>query len=608
MKINKKLLTLGLFASMVAFTSCEDYFDTDPDNIINDGDYIAEEDEMYRGFLGIFNRVQEAGDQAIFLTDTRAALLETTDNAPASLRAIYNYDETNGNEYADPTCYYAIIVACNDYIVKMEDFYRNVGGMTEIAESNFSGLVSSALRLKCWAYLMLGKIYGEAYWFNDPLTEKHELTDAAVFTHCNMKTLADSAIHLLENGINIAGTHVDGDIDVEWFKWLDPETQDTTQYREWEYLTPSALILNAEFRSWRASYVDESTAQSDWQWIHDNILDYCYEYMTGSTELATPKLVGDQGYSDIFQLNKKLQSDANTAYFQIFFSEAQGLTTQVMSTIMYDYDQHQTNRLVQYLCPTYPDGESFYLKPSAYALGDDLYDEGDIRSFTQGWTMNTLGGQQCVSKYYYGYNFTSRSYNYLEQKDVFKIMPAIPTFRAHDMHFLLAEAEVHLGNFDIAEALLNQGLSTKFSDKVLPTDWDSRYEPWVVAPSGGYGNLGIAGTANAAASHRHDLPISTDDDFANYSEDELKEMYDWALADEHMKEYMCEGKSYSYLCKIAERYANSAYRGGSQERARENVASCLAAKYEYGDASLASKVRSYIMSNGYFINWQLNDL
>ena len=155
----------------VCFHSCEDFFDTDPKNIINEGDYIAEEDEIYKGFLGIFNRMQEAGDQAIFLTDTRGALLETTDNAPAELKAIYNYNETNGNSYADPTCYYSIIVACNNYFNKMEEYHKEVGGMTEVAEENFPALISSAMRIKAWAYLMLGKIYGEAYWFDDPLTE-----------------------------------------------------------------------------------------------------------------------------------------------------------------------------------------------------------------------------------------------------------------------------------------------------------------------------------------------------------------------------------------------------------------------------------------------------
>lgn len=610
MKIVNKIWTIGLMAVSMTFTACEDFFETDPKNIINEEDYITEEDEMYKGFLGIFNRMQEAGDHAIFLTDTRAALLETTDNAPTDLKAICNYDETYGNPYADPTCYYAIIVACNDYFAKMEEFHQTVGGMTEIAEENFPALISSAMRIKAWAYLMLGKIYGEAYWFDDPLTEKKDLNDASVFTYCNMKELADRAIALLENGMTIDGIHVPGNLEVKWYKWLDPEVQDETMYRQWQFLTPPAVILNAEFRSWRASYVDEDAAQTDWAWIRENILDFLYYYQQPLDEdVEDPegyRIAGGTGYNRnaIFQLSLLMQSDNFGAYSNIFFTEETGSQYQLISTIMYDHARFQRNRLVQYFCPEYPDAESFYLQPSEY--GVNLYNENDIRGATQKWMINTLGGKRCVSKYYYGYNFTTRSYQYLDEKPIFEIQPAIPTFRGHDLHYLLAEAELHLGHYDQAYVLLNAGVSDEFPDKVMPlgdgSNWDERYLPFL-ANSGGYGNAGLAGAANATL---HDLPRPGDAEWDSYTEDEIKKMYDWAIADEHMKEYIAEGKSYSYMCKIAERYANNAYRGGDPAEARDSVAARIAPKY--APMGRQSVVENRIKSNGYFIHWELTNL
>ena len=610
MKIVNKIWTIGLMAVSMTFTACEDFFETDPKNIINEEDYIAEEDEMYKGFLGIFNRMQEAGDHAIFLTDTRAALLETTDNAPTDLKAICNYDETYGNPYADPTCYYAIIVACNDYFAKMEEFHQTVGGMTEIAEENFPALISSAMRIKAWAYLMLGKIYGEAYWFDDPLTEKKDLNDASVFTHCNMKELADRAIALLENGMTIDGIHVPGNLEVKWYKWLDPEVQDETMYRQWQFLTPPAVILNAEFRSWRASYVDEDAAQTDWAWIRENILDFLYYYQQPLDEdVEDPegyRIAGGTGYNRnaIFQLSLLMQSDNFGSYSNIFFTEETGSQYQLISTIMYDHARFQRNRLVQYFCPEYPDAESFYLQPSEY--GVNLYNENDIRGATQKWMINTLGGKRCVSKYYYGYNFTTRSYQYLDEKPIFEIQPSIPTFRGHDLHYLLAEAELHLGHYDQAYVLLNAGVSDEFPDKVMPlgdgSNWDERYLPFL-ANSGGYGNAGLAGAANATL---HDLPRPGDAEWDSYTENEIKKMYDWAIADEHMKEYIAEGKSYSYMCKIAERYANNAYRGGDPAEARDSVAARIAPKY--APMGRQSVVENRIKSNGYFIHWELTNL
>ncbi len=82
----------------VCVSSCDDFFTTDPDNIINVGDYISTENEMYRGFLGIITRMQNAGDHAIFLTDPRCNFLEIAPNAPVALQNIYNYEPTDGNE------------------------------------------------------------------------------------------------------------------------------------------------------------------------------------------------------------------------------------------------------------------------------------------------------------------------------------------------------------------------------------------------------------------------------------------------------------------------------------------------------------------------------
>lgn len=223
----------------VCVSSCDDFFTTDPDNIINVGDYISTENEMYRGFLGIITRMQNAGDHAIFLTDPRCNFLEIAPNAPVALQNIYNYEPTDGNEYADPTCYYEIVTACNDYFDKMAEYQREIGSsMSESAAADFPKLISSAVRIKVWAYYTLGRIYGKAVWFDDPLEELKDLNDASIFTHLDdMKAVADKCIDLLDNGIEINGTRYAADLEMEWPAWIDPETQNTA-YEYWDYLTP----------------------------------------------------------------------------------------------------------------------------------------------------------------------------------------------------------------------------------------------------------------------------------------------------------------------------------------------------------------------------------
>lgn len=617
------------FLTLLLLASCSDILETNPNDILDTGDYIEKEDEMYKGFLGILNRVQEAGDHSIFLTDTRCNYLEVTDNAPDALQDIYNYKPTNGNEYANPTCYYAIIVACNDYFYKMDGFRRQVGGLSENGENHFKALLSCAVRLKVWAYYMLGRIYGQAYWFDDPLTEMKDLGDASVFTLCDMKLITEKCIALLDNGIEVGGESIPATLDMNWYEWLDEENQNAENFYKWQYLTPPWLMLRAELLSWHCNYLSEEAARPEWQWIHDNILQYLYDLHNGKTKVPAVSIDKDDsgnfietlGY--IFQLNIPLQSDAANAYFKIFCSEEIGSKMQIVSGIMYDYTNHQRNRLVQYFCPAWPGADGFYLKPSDYGVG--LYNEQDLRSPVQKMVVNTdLNGEPAVTKFYYCYNFFTRSYQYLRER-INEIQPTILTFRGHDFHFLLAEAENHLGHEWPAAALIGNGLTSEFADKTIPVNeqWGTvttvtgsqgqdslvmttLYDGSWFGGNGGYGNSGIAGTM---LDRTYFTSLEGDrvrvDSLRAYckqkmaagemTESQRIKLYDEVLAYEYMKEYIAEGKAYSYLCKMAERY----------DKNPNLVIHYIEPKYVA--SGKAGRCSNYISNNGYWVNWDLRN-
>ena len=585
----------------VCVSSCDDFSTTDPDNILNVGDYISTENEMYRGFLGIITRMQNAGDHAIFLTDPRCNFLEIAPNAPVALQNIYNYEPTDGNEYADPTCYYEIVTACNDYFDKMAEYQREIGSsMSESAAADFPKLISSAVRIKVWAYYTLGRIYGKAVWFDDPLEELKDLNDASIFTHLDdMKAVADKCIDLLDNGIEINGTRYAADLEMEWPAWIDPETQNTA-YEYWDYLTPPWLLLRAELLSWRCSYQDN---EADWRWIRDNILQYlddiwCNRYIP---HMSGPFAEDDDSNNAGHYYACNIPAQHN--YYNIFFSEQVGTTLQLICGIMYDYDNKQRNRLVQYFCPSYP-GDGFYLQPSQYGI--NLYPETDIRSLTQRQVMAPINGQTAFTKYYYSRQ-GGRNFTYL-RTNIFEIQPTIVLFRGHDFHFLLAEAENHLGNWHQAKTILNNGLENEFPGRNLndaAPSWDSRYSSWF-GTNGGYGDVGIVGMVKGT---EHNLPVEdennpgqfvyTDDEgnvIRTVTEEERKKLYDLALADEYLLEYTGEGKSYSYLVKMAERYRNQ---GDAQ--ADTIVSNRIAPKYPDG---AQAKVRASLAGN-YFIDWDL---
>lgn len=541
---------------LAMLSSCNDFFATDPDDIINGQDYISKNDEAYKGFMGILTRMQAAGDQAIFLTDTRGDYMDITPNTPVSLQNIYNYEETDGNEYANPTCYYSVIIACNDFIDKIRLYKEKKGAaLDEKTLTNYDAMVSSAIRIKVWAYYTLGRIYGKAVWFDSPLEELTDLNDNSVFTKLNdMPSIVNACIDLLDKGISQAGKDIPANLDMNWVAYLDEETQNAAQYEYWKYLTPSYLLLKSELLSWRGT-------QSDWVWVRDSILAYMY---------TQHKTVSDYMFTCGIPLTGQ--------YYKMFFTERIGYNMQLVSSIMYDYENEQKNRLVQYFCPDYPGG-GYYLCPSPYAISK--YQESDIRGLTQKLMMNTIDGQISFTKYFY-----SRG-TYLRSK-IFEIMPSIILQRGHDFHFLLAEAENHLGNWRQAECILNMGLTNEFPYATsLPPDWNANYASWF-APNGGYGDIGIVGCVRGKT---HKLPKPTDAGY-HITEEERMRLYDLALADEYLLEYTGEGKSYSYLIKMALRYNDA-----------KIVADRVCPKYPLAQQD---QIRSKIEAGGYWVNWNLN--
>ena len=575
-KFASSLSLVAWVALVPLLAACNEFFEPEADNVLPESSYIDKESEMYRGYLGICTRMQEVGDQAIYLTDTRCNYLETTGNAPVELQNLCRYEPTDGNSYADPTGYYAVVVACNDFLSKMDEFVERMdGALSDSAKVHIPRLVSCTLRHKVWAYTMLGRIYGEAYWFDTPVTELSSLDDVTKFEHLDMKGISDRCIELLDNGIECCGQLVPANLTMDWTYWVDP-VNGNDDYDYWKYMTPPWLPMRAELASWRTAYEDEASARADWQWVRDNVLGF----------LTDALVKGSDWYSCSMQ--------NVVAYAQIFCTEQVYREQQIMGAVFYDYQNGQTNRLVQYFCPEYPSTDCYYLKPSEAAL--DIYGESDLRGGTQELMCRTIAGQLAFSKYYYT---RLNNKGYLRTK-IFEIEPTIPLYRSHELHFLLAEAENHLGHWDAARTLLNTGILNRFpgGSSTLPTDsidgdraWDERYADWF-APSGGYGDIGIVGCCRGT---EYDLPAladgaSAEEQFDFAFDEERIRTYDIALATEFMKEYIGEGKSYSYLVKMAERYDDS-----------DIIFDLIKRKY---DASLQSKVKQSLLSKR-FIDWNL---
>ena len=249
-KAYRTFVRLAVFSlSSLFLVSCSDFFDPSTEDQLNGEDYISSTSEMYTGFLGILTKVQAIGDKEILLTEPRGELIEPTEQSSSELIALYNYDDNlQGNSYANPEGYYEVVIACNDYLKKMDDYKDNPNVDREV----WSDLIASAMRIKIWVYKTLGEIYGEAVWFDTPIEKVTDISLGEQFQKMDMQELTEHCLSLLTSGYE--GTRLDREAD--WVKMLDPSNVSSpasSEYYYWNSNIPHYPGLLAELLLWKSA-------------------------------------------------------------------------------------------------------------------------------------------------------------------------------------------------------------------------------------------------------------------------------------------------------------------------------------------------------------------
>ncbi len=582
-KIFKRLLIGSSFIIChllfsVALTSCSDFFDPSTDDEFDASKGYTSNTEMYTGFLGILTKVQAVGDKEILLTETRGELIEPSDNSLTDLINLYRYEPNlNNNAYANPDGYYEVIIACNDYIRAMEK-YRSYPNVDDEA---WQSLVASAVRVKVWAYKTLAEIYGQAVWFDDPVTAVTEISGDSRFQLLQLPELVDKCLNYLITGVDGVNTSRT----INWYEWLDP-THTTSlansQYRKWNYMVPAYAGLFAELNLWKGAVMD--AAGQDATTYYQNAADTLLIALGGQINVTA-----DPG-SNVYWL----PSAATPGHYSPIWNNTIPYPYETVSAIIYDYTQNQTNTLLKHFSNEYPN--QYLLRPSEAGIArflDPNFNPGSSTNDTRyKCCFGTSSNQPYLAKFR-PVGSSARVNAYQDDCHIF-------FYRATQYHMMLCEALNHLRRFKAMNAVLNTGVKAGSTDDCFQpgsAEWkgfESTIDPtksdWTGTANWGtrrYPSMGIRGcfgtlVARPTKSSIYELGDAT----ATYKFNDL------ALLDEAMLEFAGEGKVYPMMNRMAVRYGDAAI-----------VADRVCQKYT--DTSLASTVRSRIMEGGYWVPFDL---
>lgn len=501
---------IALVTVAFSFNSCQDFFNPDTAQILLEKDYVGDYTELYSGYMGLAASVQSVADQESFLEGLRGDLLEPTPNATREIWDVYNYEkDLTGNSFASPKGYYNVIINANDYISHV--FAYRQKDSTSISETTFNGLVGGALRFKTWAYLQLAKIYGEAVYFDDPITSYGEISK---YPTLKFDELIDKCINLVEVGTN----GVDGKGDVIWSSELFPGQGASVTSLSWDRICPPKECLLAELYLYK----------NDYQKVKDNCI-------------AIIKRGGENEAS--YQLNLS-EYNGEWKTFGYSFVRKEHICVE-----FYDYSLHQTNRYVDYYSNTYPN--EYLLRPTTVAM--DRFANQTISGILgdkyrgSGVTYKQVNGDWVLYKFLQG-NLTSDK---IYTNDVI-----ISLYRAAEIHMFLVEALVGMGHFQEALAFLNDGVGSYYNSSVgkfNPPFTDYPNCLYRTATTSEMANRGIRGRVGVDA-------VGTEALTSASAMDTLVNMrrIDSLIVEENCLEFAGEGKALYAMNRMARRWSSTA--------------------------------------------------
>ena len=570
-----------LLWSGASFTACDDFFQPETDDALKGDDYMSSITEMATGYLGILTKMQEIGDKEIYLTDTRGELLEPTEQSIAPLIALYNYEEDlTGNAYADPAGYYDVVIACNDYISKMTAFHRDHPEL--VAETDyFEGLLASAIRVKAWTYMTLAEIYGQALWFDDPITSIKDVNDASIFSLLNTAQIVSRCVDLLEKPFQCNNLAINPATDFSWIAWVDPEHAQSiseSNYRFWDQMTPPYKAMLSRLKLWDAAFQDavgnQAAAQADYEMVADTILNMLHTTFVGNVTYWKRGARVLSNYDKIWNYPTPNQEES-------------------VSAIIYDYTKNQTNQLLYHFSHEYPN--KYLLSPSE--VGRARFTE-NLGAASEDKRANCLlklyDGRWCIGKFRPMYS-SVRSNAYQDDVHIY-------TFRSAELYLWLAEALNHLGRFEALSHIMNDGFNSTYS--ALFTNIETEKIDSISAKDyfqyKGFSSYWVSSKTGATfQGFRGCLGIGQLDiwNTVNHTKEEAIQHNDSLIANEWMLECACEGKVYPNLIRMAERYQDD-----------DIVASRVTPKYGAKAAEIEGKIKAINPNSnvkGYYVPWKL---
>ena len=483
-KINKWrrplcIVHCALCISMM-FTSCSDMLESDSERQLFEPDINQKTDSIYYA-LGILQGMQQLADQYMFIGEMRGDLVDTTAATDRHLRELAQFQLSDVNKYDSAYVYYRVINNCNYYIAHRDTTLRT--GATYVAMNEYVAVKA----VRAWAYMQLARVFGKVPFYTEPLTQISQI-DNNQFPELDIDGIVARLAPDLEQytgyGLPEYGSAPSGITTSMLFIPVDVVMGDlyleTGQYAQAarHYITYLTEVLPAASRhsaymqgvtfSGRRSLAMQELLPSDWGGTFNYTTTPWNNIFSGGTDVITyiPMAPNNRvGVTTLIPL----------AYGYDFYSNSKGYIDQIQIVPSATYN-------------ALSEGQDYYYKSSTSTATKTILNSvkiGDMRTSAITRERDLAADGSAVNTIWITKNSSAQVYLY----------------RVSAVWLRLAEAFNRLGYYDVAFAILKDGIS--------------RY---LVEPAGSGGPLYISDASKVAL--QTTFPLLSEANISKFAEPE----------------------------------------------------------------------------------------
>ena len=424
------LLTCGgLLAS-----SCQDFFDVDPQEGHPTSEYYRTIDEVNGAALGMYAPLQQSVHQLFLWGSARADFVTTGSGADTYITEFVNNQVSALNPYTNYAFLYQTIARCNHHLEHLHEF-KTTYNISDVEMEVFYG---EAYFVRAFCYFYLVRTFKDV-----PLVLEDISEDVKIVTE-NGDTVSTKTLDLTEEELRALALKPASEAKILSVIMSDLGKA-LTLMETYNHFYPPYTSMDAQWKYGRASQAAAYTLSAEvalWMGLYERASSMA-EYIVSN------KYPGSKGnWSSQFTGNGLEES------YTVF-------------VMPYQYtNSYETNRMQEFTSNVTTDGGKYYVKPALEVVENMFPDATDIRRVS--WMV--INRQPVIWKY------IGKDELGLAMRDPYQSDAPFHLYKTSDGYLLKGIAENRLGNPKAGLEMLNQIRRTRGLEAFKEEDVSLRME------------------------------------------------------------------------------------------------------------------------------------